>query len=37
MAKTARGTKSTFVHGYRKANGTKVGNHYRSNPNRKKK
>ena len=32
MAKTAKGTKSTYVHHYKKANGTVVGNHYRSNP-----
>ena len=36
MAKTARGKKSTYVHGYTKRNGTKIGNHYRSNPRPKK-
>lgn len=36
MAKTARGTKSTYVHKYTKSNGTKVRTHYRSNPKRKK-
>ena len=32
MAKTAKGNKRTYVHNYTKANGTTVGNHYRSNP-----
>ena len=32
MAKTARGTKSTYVHTFTKKNGTVIGNHYRSNP-----
>lgn len=36
MAKTARGTKSTYVHAYKKASGTKIGAHYRSNPSRRK-
>ena len=37
MAKTAKGNKRTYVHGHTKSNGTKVRNHYRSNPSRKKK
>ena len=32
MAKTAKGNKRTYVHNYTRANGTPVGNHYRSNP-----
>ena len=32
MAKTAKGNKRTYVHGFTKANGTVVGSHYRSNP-----
>lgn len=36
MAKTAGGKKMTYVGGYKKSNGTKVGAHYRSNPRRKK-
>lgn len=37
MAKTAKGKKKTYVGGYRKSNGTKVGAHYRSNPSPKRK
>ncbi len=37
MAKTAKGTKSTYVHKYTNSNGTVVNTHYRSNPSRKKK
>ena len=32
MAKTAKGNKKTYVHSYTKSNGTKIRNHYRSNP-----
>lgn len=35
MAKTAKGKKSTYVHTYKKTNGTVVKTHYRSNPNKK--
>lgn len=32
MAQTAKGSKRTYVHNYKKANGTVVGSHYCSKP-----
>ena len=37
MAKTAKGKKFVRIGDYTKSNGTKVGGHCRSTPNRKKK
>ena len=33
MAKTLKGKKKVYVHGYKKKNGTKVPQHYRSTNN----
>ena len=34
MSKTTRGKKITYVHSYKKSNGSVVKTHYRSNPNK---